>query len=76
MTKGDNAAAITRLQREFKVPKRLVADVIDAVYLPENPGELTAWGVSQGITSAAKQLPYSADRADLSRIAGEVLSVR
>ncbi len=76
VTKGDHAAAMTRLQREFRVPKRLIGDVIDAVFLPENPGELTAWGIANGITSVAKTLPYADDRAALSRIAGEVLSVR
>ena len=76
VAKGDHAAAITRLQRDFKLPKRLAPDIVDAVFLPENPGELTVWGVVNGLTSVAKTLPYAADRADLSRVAGELLSVR
>ncbi len=76
VAKGDMAAAMTRLNREFKIPRRLTGEVVDAVFWPENPGELTAWGIANGLTSVAKSLPYASDRASLSRIAGEVLSVR
>ena len=62
--------------REFKVARKTAAEVVDAVFLPENPGELTVWGVANGLTSVAKREPYAEDRAALSRVAGEVLSVR
>ncbi len=76
VAKGDHAAALTRLQREFRVPARLAAEVVDAVFLPENPGDLSTWGVVNGLTSVAKTLPYAADRAELSRVAGALLAVR
>ena len=73
---GDHAAALTRLQREFKVPRKLAPDVVDAVFLPENPGELTVWGVVNGLTSVAKAMPYAEEREKLQRVAGELLTVR
>lgn len=73
---GDHAAALTRLQREFKVPRKLAPEVVDAVFLPDNPGELTVWGVANGITSVAKRMPYAEDREKLQRVAGSVMAAR
>jgi hypothetical protein len=72
----DPEAAKARLVKEFGVPAKHVDDVLEAVFLPENPQEFTHWGVANGLTSVAKDLPYAEDRVDLSRIAGAVLAVR
>jgi hypothetical protein len=71
----DPEAAQDRLAGEFKVAGKYVAEIVDAALRPENPGELTVWGVANGITSVAKDLPYAADRVELSRVAGELLRV-
>jgi hypothetical protein len=72
----DPEAVKARLVKEFGVPVKHVDDVVEAVFLPENVGEFTNWGLANGITSVAKSLPYAADGVDLSRIAGQVLVAR
>jgi hypothetical protein len=72
----DPEAAKARLQKEFDVPAKHLDDVLEAVFLPENVGEFTNWGLANGITSVAKTLPYAADGVELARIAGRVLVAR
>lgn len=72
----DPEAVKARLQREFAVPVKYLDDVLEATFLPENPGEFTTWGLANGITSVAKSLPYAAEGVELSRIAGQVLVAR
>ena len=72
---NDRKAAEERLVAEFKIPVRLAPDVVEGVFLPENPGELTHWGVLNGLTSVAKTLPYAHERVDLARLAGELVRV-
>jgi hypothetical protein len=72
----DHAAALTRLQREFKVSRKLAPEVVDAVFLPENPDELTVWDVVNGLTSVAKSMPCAEERAKLQRVAGQLLVAR
>jgi hypothetical protein len=71
---GERDAAIKRLVRDFRLPEADAMEVADLVRAPENPGAFTVWGVVNGITSAAKALAYADDRADLSAVAGSVLS--
>jgi hypothetical protein len=71
---NDKKAAEERLIKQFKVSPKIAPDVVDAVFLPENPSELTHWGVVNGLTSVAKALPYADDRVELSRFAGQLLA--
>lgn len=71
---NDRDAAEQRLVKEFKVPVKLAPDVIEAVFLPENPGELSHWGVVNGLTSVAKTLRYADERVDLARAAGDLIA--
>jgi hypothetical protein len=75
-TIASTSATTPCVQREFKVPRKLEPEVVDAAFLPENPGELTVWGVVNGLTSVAKQMPYAEERAKLQRVAGELLVAR
>jgi hypothetical protein len=68
--------AAKRLQKEFGIPRDLVPEVLEAVHLPENPGDLSVWGVVNGLTSVAKFEPYAEGRVALAATAGGLLSVR
>lgn len=72
----DPETAQDRLFDEFHVPRRLAAQVVDAALLPENPGDLSVWGVSNGLSWVARELPFADERAQLQRIAGEILAAR
>jgi hypothetical protein len=71
---GEREEAVRRLVRDFRMAEADAIEAADLVRSPENPGEFTAWGVANGITSAAKALPYAGDRAEFSQIAGAVLA--
>jgi len=66
----DPEDAQDRLAEEFGVPRKHVGDVVASA------GELTTWGVVNGITAVAKSLPYAEQRVELSRLAGVVLQSR
>jgi len=68
--------AAKRLNKEFGIPRDLIPEVLEAVNLPENPGDLSVWGVVNGLTSVAKLEPYAADRVALASAAGELLRAR
>ena len=73
---GREQDAAKRLQKEFGIPKALVPEVLEAVHLEENPGDLSVWGVVNGLTSVAKNEPYAADRVMLAAAAGALLEAR
>jgi hypothetical protein len=66
--------AAKRLNKEFGISRDLVPEVIEAVSLPENPGDLSVWGVVNGLTSVAKLEPYAEGRVALAASAGELLT--
>lgn len=70
---GEQEAAVRRLVREFRMPEADALEAVSLVRAPENPGELTVWGVVNGITSAAKGLAYAEGRAAQSAAASQVL---
>ena len=72
----DAETAQDRLFEEFHVPRRVAAEVVEAALIPENPGDLTSWGVANGLTWVAKDLPFADERVEMQRIAGEVLAAR
>jgi hypothetical protein len=45
----DPETAQDRLFDEFHVPRRLASQVVDEALKPHNPGELTSWGVGNGL---------------------------
>lgn len=65
-----------RLQREFGVPKALLPEVMEAIHFEENPGDLSVWGVLNGLTSVAKLEPYAEGRVALAATAGELLQAK
>jgi len=71
----DAEDAQDRLVQEFKVPAKYVGEIVEAALYPENPGDLTVWGVANGLTWFARDLPYAEERVELSRIAGDLLRV-
>ena len=73
---GDHVAALTRLQRELTSRGDSLPRSWTPCSCPRTPGELTVWGVVNGLTSVAKQMPYAEERAKLQRVAGELLAVR
>lgn len=72
----DGELAQERLVEDFGVPRKYVAEAVEAALYPENPGELTVWGVANGLSSVAKDLPFAEERAQLQRVAGELLAAR
>jgi hypothetical protein len=72
----DPETAQDRLFEEFHVARKVAAQVVEAALIPENPGDLTVWGVANGLTWVAKDLPFADERVEMQRIAGEVLAAR
>ena len=68
--------AAKRLHKEFGIPRDIVPEVLEAVRLPENPGDESVWSYVNAITSTAKLEPYAEGRVALAATAGELLSVR
>jgi hypothetical protein len=73
---GSVEDAAKRLQKEFGIPRDLVPEVLEAVSLPENPGDLSVWGVVNGLTSVAKLEAYAEGRVALAATAGDLLTAR
>jgi len=71
---NEEELAVKRLNREFKISAANSREIVHLVRSPENPGSLSAWGVVNGITSAAKGFAHAEDRARWSALAGRVLS--
>ncbi len=73
----DNESAIERLRsRRIGLSKKGAEEVVKAAH--EHPGAgagLTVWGIAQGITAIAKDIPYMDDRLDFESKAGKVLAV-
>ena len=49
-------------------------EIVELAYAEEDPGDLSVWGVVNGITSAAKAHRYAEARTHVSNLAGRVLS--
>lgn len=74
-TPGQDAEdAQDRLVAEFGVPRKYAVDVVDAVFLPENPASMTRWGVANAVASVSKGLAFADERARLMKVAGEILA--
>jgi len=71
---SEREETVRRLVREFRMPEADALEVAELVRAPENPGVYSVFGVVNGITSAAKGLPFAAQRTELSALAGQVLS--
>jgi len=48
--------------------------MVDLAYLEENPGDLSVWGIVQGITSSAKGHQYAEERTRVGALAGHILA--
>ncbi len=73
-TQANRESAEERLQREFGATRSVARRAVEAALSPENPGNLSLWGIANGITSVAKQEAWAGSMADLSVQAGRVLS--
>jgi len=65
--------AVKRLNKEFKVSEADAREIVELAYAPENPGDLSVWGVVNGITSAAKGYGHAEGRTRVGALAGRVL---
>ncbi len=70
----EHADVIKRLNKEFKVSEADAREIMELAYSEENPGDLSVWGVVNGITSSAKAHRYAEDRTRIGALAGRVLS--
>ena len=73
-TQANRESAEERLQREFGATRSVARRAVEAALTPENPGNLSLWGIANGLTSVAKQEAWAGSMADLSVQAGRVLS--
>ena len=65
---------VKRLNKEFKVSEADAREVVELGYAEENPGDLSVWGVVNGITSSAKAHRYAEDRTRVGALAGRILT--
>jgi hypothetical protein len=70
---NEEELAVKRLNREFKLSEADAREVVALVREPENPGDLSVWGVVNGITSAAKAYAHAEHRSRISNLAGRIL---
>ena len=70
---SEREGAVKRLHAQFQVSEEDAREVVDLAFAPENPGDLTVWGVVNGITSAAKGHAFANDRTAIGTLAGSVL---
>jgi hypothetical protein len=68
--------AAERLQRQFGVPAKTARAFVQAALLPENPRDLSYWGIVNGVSSTAKHQPFAGAMVDLATLAGKVLHTR
>jgi hypothetical protein len=71
---SEREQAVRRLVSEFRMPEADAMEAVDLVRAPENPGEYTTWGIVNGVTSAAKALPYANDRVERGLLAARILA--
>ena len=64
----------TRFNKEFKISEVDAREIVELAYLEENPGDLSVWGVVNGITSSAKAHRYAEDRTRVGALAGRILT--
>jgi hypothetical protein len=50
----EGTEAVSHLNKEFKVGEADAREIAELAYAAENPGDLSVWGVVNGMTSAAK----------------------
>lgn len=74
-TRANLELAQTRLEREFGTSGKLAVAITDSAMLPENPSNLTVWGITNGITSLAKQETWASDLMEMSSLVGEVMEL-
>ena len=70
----EHADVIKRLNKEFKVSEADAREIVELAYLEENPGDVSVWGIVNGITSAAKGHAYAESRTRVGSLAGRVLT--
>jgi hypothetical protein len=71
---NEEELAVKRLNAEFKLSQADAREVVHLVREPENPGDLSVWGVVNGITSAAKAYAHAENRSRVSNLAGRILT--
>lgn len=71
---SEREEAVKRLYREFKIATADAMEIVDLAHAPDNPGDLSVWGVVNGITSAAKAHSHAERRAHWSALAGRLLN--
>jgi hypothetical protein len=62
------------LNAEFKLSQADAREVVHLVREPENPGDLSVWGLVNGITRAASAYAHAENRRRVSNLAGRVLA--
>ena len=72
----DHAAVLRRLQSQFRVPRRLAEAAVNAMSDEDNPDDSSVWSVVNGLTAAARDEAYAADRTAIAELAGQVLLAR
>ena len=70
----EHADVVRRLNKEFKISEADAREMVELAYLEENPGDLSVWGIANGITSAAKGHRYAENRVRASVFAGRILT--
>ena len=70
----EHSDVIKRLNKEFKVSEADAREIVELAYLEENPGDLSVWGIVNGITSSAKAHRYAEARTRMGVLAGRVLA--
>ena len=71
---NEDELAVKRLNTQFKVSQADAREIVHIARSPENPGDLSVWGVVNGITSAAKSGTHAESRQRISSLAGRVLA--
>ncbi len=63
-----------RVNKEFKVSEADAREIVELAYMEENPGDLSIWGIVNGITSSAKAHRYAEGRTRVGALAGRILT--
>lgn len=70
----EHSDVIKRLNKEFRVSEADAREIVELAYAAENPGDLSVWGVVNGITTAAKGHAHAESRSRTSLLAGRILA--
>lgn len=80
-TDKNKALAAQRLNRQFRVPRSVATDVVDAALLPINQSEdkdkpdLSLWTVANGLTWEAKDTGHAVRLLELGNVGQDVLAM-